>query len=191
MRVAPRVKQAFERARPLRHRLHFRGISIAVERNVAAGLAAFARAAQAQTVTPANESEIVSELRRQSTSELRKLRLDLVQQGLEFQQWKIKQIERDLQQANAEQLRLVQEENSLQQDSAELAKQLNNSNSEPAQTSEPEAMKTDLNERELLRLRTARSAVEQRVFELTEQLRREEIRQRDLQQQAKRLQTEQ
>jgi peptidoglycan hydrolase CwlO-like protein len=153
-------------------------------------LAAFARAAQAQTITPASETESVSELRRQFTSELRKLRLDLVQQGLEFQQWKIKQLERDLQQASAEQQRLLQEENSLQQEFTELTKQLNNSNSEPAQTGETEAMKTDLNERELARLRALRPSVEQRAFELTEQLRREETRQRDLQQQAKRLQTE-
>jgi hypothetical protein len=47
-------------------------------------LGAFAQAAEAQTATPADDTG-VAERRRQSTSELRKLRLELVQQGLEFQ----------------------------------------------------------------------------------------------------------
>jgi hypothetical protein len=155
-------------------------------------LQAFAETAQAQTAASANETESVAALRREFAAELRKLRLELVQQCLEFQQWKIRQLERDLEQVNSEQQRLVLEENSLRQEIAELAKQLSNMpNSEPEQTSGLEAVKTQLNERELPRLQAARPAVEQRVFELTEQLRREETRQRDLQQQAKRLQTEQ
>jgi chromosome segregation ATPase len=153
-------------------------------------LQAFVKTTQAQTAAPANETECVAALRQELAAELRKLRLELAEQSMEFQQWKIKQLERDLEQVNSEQQRLLLEENSLQQEIAELAKQPDNLPSEPGQTSGLELVKTQLNEHELPRLRTARSKLDQRIFELTEQLRREEARQRDLQQQAKRLQTE-
>jgi len=152
-------------------------------------LGAFAQTPHAQTV--ANESENVTALRRQFESELRKLRLELLQQGLEFQQWKIKQLERDAQQAALEQQRLLHEENSLQQELAELSRQLDDSpNAGSAQTSELEAMKTELNDQELPRLRARRPAIDQRVSELNDELRREEIRLRDLQKQANRLKSE-
>jgi hypothetical protein len=153
-------------------------------------LGAFAQVTHAQTV--ANESENITALRRQFESELRKLRLELLQQSLEFQQWKIKQLERDAQQAALEQQRLLHEENSLQQALAELLQQLSNlPTAGSGQTGELEAMKVELNDRELPRLRAMRPAIDQRVSELTDALRREEIRQRDLQKQANRLKSEQ
>jgi hypothetical protein len=53
---------------------------------------ATAETAQAQTAASANETEGMAALRREFTAELRKLRLELVQQCLEFQQWKIEQV---------------------------------------------------------------------------------------------------
>ena len=153
-------------------------------------LGAYAQTPQAQSV--ANESENITALRRQFESELRKLRLELLQQSLEFQQWKIKQLERESQQAALEQQRLMHEENSLQQALGELTQQMNNlPPSASGQTGELEAMKTELNDQELPRLRAKRPAIDQRVSELTDALRREEIRQRDLQKQANRLKSEQ
>ncbi len=153
-------------------------------------LGAFAQTARAQTVV--NESENITALRRQFESELRKLRLELLQQSLEFQQWKIKQLERDAHQAGLEQQRILHEENSLQQELTELSQQLNSSpGAGSGQTGELEAMKKELNDQELPRLRAMRPAIDQRVSELTDALRREEIRQRDLQKQADRLKSEQ
>lgn len=155
-------------------------------------LGASAQSPQEQIAAPIYQTESLETLRRQFAADLRKLRLELLQQSLEFQQWKIKQLERDLQQATSEQQRLLHQESSLLQELAELTKELGNSTTiKPGQTSELEAMKIELNEHELPRLRAAQPAIDQRVSELTEQLRLEETRQRYLQQQATHLKTEQ
>jgi len=153
-------------------------------------LGAFEQTLHAQAV--AKEPENITALRRQFESELRKLRLELLQQSLEFQEWKIRRLEGEAQQAALEQQRLMREENSLQQALSELTQQMNTlPPSASGQTSELEAMKTELNDQELPRLRAKRPAIDQRVSELTDALRREEIRQRDLQKQANRLKSEQ
>jgi hypothetical protein len=119
---------------------------------------------------------------RQLTAEVHKLRAELIQQQLEFQEWKLNQLARDLQQLRAEQQRWVDEERSLEQELAALDGAA--APTAPEAVSEAQALRT-ANDARTQRLR----ARQERLAELTAQWQQEETRRQQLAQQAQRLKT--
>ncbi|MEP7341689.1 MAG: hypothetical protein ABI977_28410, partial [Acidobacteriota bacterium] len=133
----------------------------------------------ASAQTPGSQADPQAAMNRQLLAEIKQLRLDLLRQRLEFQQWKRQQIERELQSARAEQQRLAEEEEAMQQELAEL-------NNTSGGQSELELLKAELtgNRKRLL---AHQQPVHQRVAELTAQLNQEDMQ---LSQLTQRLKTE-
>jgi hypothetical protein len=98
-------------------------------------------------------------------TEVRKLRLELVQQRIEFQQWKIAQLESDLKRVREEREKAEAEERAVQQAIAE------------ARTDEQEEIvspKTELIETSLKQAQARQAAGQHRETELQEKLAREQ-----------------
>ena len=104
--------------------------------------------------------------------EILQLRMELHRQGVEFQDWKIRHIENELQQAGAEARRLSEEERA-------LIDELNAPEGEPGESG---SRKEEITGSELPRLRELRSAQEQRVSQLSGWLAREQQRRQALEQ---------
>lgn len=133
----------------------------------------------ARTASTSNtDAEKQAELNRQLISEIKQLRLDLLQQRIEFQQWKLRQIERELQAAQAEQQGLAMEERAMQHVLAELG----NASNAPG---EIEYLKNEMTGSRTEKLRARQQPVNQCVAELTVQLSREETQLRQLIEQMK------
>lgn len=132
---------------------------------------AFALVAQAQT--PAGEAQQQAAINRQLLSEIKTLRRELLQQAVEFQQWKLDQINRELQQAQTEQQRLFQEGQLLQQEINELAAASDGQN-------EIETLRSDLSGERTQKLQRRQQPLDERVDVLTEQARKEEKHLRQL-----------
>jgi hypothetical protein len=112
-------------------------------------------------------------------TEVRKLRLELVQQRIEFQQWKIAQLESDLKRVREEREQAEAEERAVQQAIAE------------ARTDEPEEIvspKTELIETSLKQVQARQTVGQQRETELQEKLAREQTILQQLAARAKQLQ---
>jgi chromosome segregation ATPase len=123
---------------------------------------------------------------RQLSEEMKRLRLEVVRQGIEFQEWKVKQLERELQPLLGEQQRLEEQERLIQQRIAEL----NQQSSEVAkadEVGEEESARNELTEKALKRLQEKRQPAGERSAELSEQLKREQQRLRELVQKARQL----
>jgi chromosome segregation ATPase len=127
-------------------------------------LCAIAISAIAQT--PGGETEMRAELTKQLLLEVKKLRLELLEQSVEFQQWKLRQIERELQQARAEAERLEAEQRGIEQELAAAS-------SDPQK--EGESLRAETG-RQLQQLQTRQHPVRERVAELGAQQNREETR---------------
>ncbi len=132
---------------------------------------AFALVAQAQT--PAGEAQQQAAINRQLLSEIKTLRRELLQQAVEFQQWKLDQITRDLQQAQTEQQRLFHEEQLVQQEINELAAASDGQ-------SELETLRSELSGERTQKLRNRQQPLAERVSTLSEQVQKEEKRLRQL-----------
>lgn len=130
-------------------------------------------AGTASAQTPGVQAETQAALNRQLLAEIKQLHLDLLRQRLEFQQWKLRQIERELQTAQAEQQRLAEEELAMQQVLADLS-------NAPNGLAEIEYLKKELTGSRTEKLRAGQQPVNLRVAELTEQLSREETQLRQL-----------
>lgn len=131
----------------------------------------------AQAQTPANETQQQAAINRQLMAEVKSLRRELLQQAIEFQQWKLQHVTRELQQAQSEQQRLAGEEQLLQIELNELAVSSNGNG-------ELETLKADLVPRSQ-RLRGRQQPANDRVSELSEQFAKEEKRLRQLTDQLK------
>jgi hypothetical protein len=146
---------------------------------------------QAQTIAPRSEAASQATEREQFTAELKKLRSEVLQIGIEFQSWKIKQLERELQQVLREQDHLTQQENAIQQRIAELTEQAETSlPTEEGAVGEAEVVKNGLIEKGLNEVQTRRQPLTERAAELTRQLNQEGIRLQELINKTKQLQAE-
>jgi len=123
---------------------------------------------------------------RQLTAEVHKLRAELLQQQLEFQEWKLNQLARELQQLRAEQQRWADEERSLEQELAALDGAA--APTAPDAVSEAQAQRTATGAR-TQRPRARQGPLQERLAELTAQWQQEETRRQQLAQQAERLKT--
>jgi hypothetical protein len=140
-------------------------------------IAATTRLAHAQTVAPSTDAENLAALHKQFTAELKKLRLEVLQQGIEFQEWKIKQLERELQQVVDKRQRLEEESHVIHQQLAELEDPASNStHAEAGQVSELDAIKANLIGEGQEKLLAARQAIAQQEADLTGLLKQEQAR---------------
>lgn len=98
-------------------------------------------------------------------SEVRKLRLELLQQRIEFQQWKIEQLEAALQQTREELAKLDAEERGVQQVLSDAG---------AADEAEILSYKTELRETTLKKTHAQQAASQQRETELQNKLQREQ-----------------
>ncbi|MFN0110594.1 MAG: hypothetical protein ACKVZH_17190 [Blastocatellia bacterium] len=127
----------------------------------------------AQAQTPTSETQQQAAINRQLLTEIKSLRRELLQQAVEFQQWKLDQITRDLQQAQTEQQRLFHEEQLVQQEINELAAASDGQ-------SELETLRSELSGERTQKLRIRQQPLAERVNTLTEQVQKEEKRLRQL-----------
>lgn len=102
--------------------------------------------------------------------ELLEVRLELYRQGLELQDWKLRQLDNEMEQARAEQGRLEREEQALRDEVA----------SPEGEEGEVGSRRAETTGVELPRLRQSRQANAQRITELTSQSSRERARQKTL-----------
>jgi hypothetical protein len=133
----------------------------------------FALALGAQAQTPGSEAQQQAAVNRQLLSEIKTLRQELLQQAIEFQQWKLDQSTRELQQAQTEQQRLIHAQQLLQQELNELAAASGGNN-------ELETLRTELAGEGAEKLRRRQQPLDERVSTLTEQTQNEEKRLRQL-----------
>ena len=105
-------------------------------------------------------------------------RRELLQQAIEFQQWKLQQISRELQQVQAEQQRLANEEQMMQLETAEISAASDSQ-------SELEMHKGELAGERSQRLRRRQLPVNERLSELMGQSLKEEKRLQQLTEQLK------
>jgi chromosome segregation ATPase len=133
-------------------------------------LCAFAISAIAQS--PGGETQPPNELTRQLLLEVKNLRLELLQQRVEFQQWKLNQIERELQLARAEQERLDEE-------GREIARELAAIPGSADEQKEGESLRAEAGG-QLRKLQSRQAPIRERVAELSAQHNREETRMRQL-----------
>lgn len=132
------------------------------------------RAQSSTSVKPASpdaEATVQSDANRQLIAEIQQLRLELLRQCIEFQQWKLNQIERELHLAQSEQQRLISEERQTQQELNEVSVPI---------TGEGELLKAALTGDHRQKRLAHLQSVDQQVDELSERLRQEEGRLRQL-----------
>jgi len=131
-------------------------------------------ASQAQAQTPNPSAENQAALLKKISAELQQLRLEVFQQAIEFQNWKIKRLEREIPSIQRERQRLVAQEEAISQLIAELEK---NSGIEKAlqegKITDLEAFKASIPEDELKELSGRRHLIAQREIELTDRLEQE------------------
>lgn len=117
--------------------------------------------------------------------QLANLRVDLLQQGIEFQEYKIKQLSRELQQLKVERGRLDESEQTLRRRLAEVEQSLT---SDPS--GEQEGMKAELNGSHLQGIRSKNQPLIEQESELLRQLAQEQEQLQVLQTKLKRLKIE-
>ncbi len=110
----------------------------------------------------------------QLTVEVRKLRLDLLEQRLENQELKIAQLKRELEQVRVEQQEVQEKEQGLRQGIADLEKQLTESTLSATDREQLEAAKAGLVGNTLPRVRTEQQRIAEREAEVRERLERAE-----------------
>lgn len=99
------------------------------------GLITFVRMSSAQS-----ESPDVASVKQQFTAEIRSLRTEILQQGIEFQEWKVKQLTRDLQRIKSEREQLDEAAQNIRRQIANIDQSI-----AAGASSEQEGMKAKLN----------------------------------------------
>ena len=117
---------------------------------------------------------------RQISAELRRLRLEVIHQAIDFQNWKIMRLERELQPIQNERRGLSEREQAITQLVAEFNNHRTNTATAQEAVEEIEAMKAAYTEKELKKLSTEQQLAAQRETELTEQLEQERSRLQEL-----------
>lgn len=144
--------------------------------------------AQSQPITPANWENPVAEVQ----AELKALRLELLQQRIEFQEWKIKQLDGDLQCILKEQQQFQEHAQAISRQIAELDAQA----AEPLVSQrdtidERQAMKTALRDEEMRHIQAQLQPLSERAAELHRQLNQEQLVLQELLEKAKALKSSQ
>jgi hypothetical protein len=123
----------------------------------------------------------------QTSAELRRLRLEVIEQAIEFQNWKIMRLERELRPIHDELRRLSEREQAITQLVADLNNHRTNTSSDQEALEEIEAAKAAYTEKGLKKLSIKRQLATQRETELTEQLELERRRLQEFIEKARKL----
>ena len=143
-------------------------------------LITFVRISSAQS-----ETTEVASLKQQFKAELRSLRAELLQQGIEFQAWKIKQLERELQRLKLERERLEETEQNIRRQLANVEQSI-----AAGASGEQEGMKAELNGTHLPGARSKTQPLVEQETELQRQLEQEQQQLQSLQTKLKQLKVE-
>ncbi len=111
-------------------------------------------------------------------TEVRELRLELIQQRIEFQQWKLEQLEAALKEAKDEREKLEGEERAVQQALTEVS---------ATEGDETATFRTELTEITLKKLQAQQTSGQQRESELQQKLTREQAILQTLEKRAKQM----
>ncbi|MBS1808753.1 MAG: hypothetical protein JST84_11220 [Acidobacteria bacterium] len=131
----------------------------------------FIQSVQSQPNPPANEGNTTAAVQ----SELKKLRFEMLQQRIEFQEWKIKQLDRDLQRVLNEQQQLQDQAQAISRQIAELDAQAPEPIApQPNAIEERQAMKSALQDEELKRIQVKLQPLNERASELNSQINQEQ-----------------
>ena len=155
---------------------------------VTVGLLAFVTmAGRAQSQSPNQSAESQAAQLQQISAELRRLRLEVIQQAIELQNWKIKRLEQKLHSIQSHRRRLSEQEQAINQLNAEF-----NNHVGPVQETveEIEAIKAAYTEKGLKELSIKRQRIAQRETELSERLEQERQRLQELVERGKQLRVE-
>ena len=129
----------------------------------------------AQNGAAQNAASDITLLRQQFKTELTSLRAEMLQQGIEFQEWKIKLLERELQRTKNEQGRLEDAEQTITRQVALVEQSLESgTQGEGRATGEQEGMKAELNGTHLQSIRSKRQPIDEQRAELQTQLQQEQ-----------------
>lgn len=143
-----------------------------------AGATALPGAAPGKTTDELPEVKV---LRQQFHSELTGLRAELLEQGLEFQRWKINQLERELQRLEPDLRRLEETEQELRRHLADIEQNLEpSSSSEGRALGEQAGMKAELSNRQLNTVQKKQQLLLEQITELQRQLQHEQKREQEL-----------
>ena len=152
------------------------------------GLLAFiTMAGRAHAQDPNQGAENQAALLQQTSAELRRLRLEVIEQAIEFQNWKIMRLERELQPIQDELRRLSEREQAITQLVADLNNHRTNTSPAQEELEEIEAAKAAYTEKGLKKLSIKRQLAAQRETELTEQLEHERRRLQEFIEKARKL----
>jgi predicted nucleic acid-binding Zn-ribbon protein len=146
--------------------------------------------AQTPPAAPGQEAENPAVLLQQLRAEVKKCRLEVVEQGIEFQQWKIKQLEREFQRVQSERQRLGEQEQSINQRIAELDSYAASAGpGQEGEVEESKAIKATIS-KGLKKLQTQQQPISEREAELAELLGQEQQRLEELLKKARQLKAE-
>jgi hypothetical protein len=139
-------------------------------------------AAGARPGAPADDQAV---LRKQMTEEIKRLRLEIIEQAIEFQNWKLKRLEGELVATQREQQRLRELESGIQLQLAGLAPHASHEPSSGAeQVGEMEIVKAAHTEDGLKPIQLKQQSLAELEAELKEDIGREKARLQELQQKA-------
>ena len=124
----------------------------------------------------------------QMAAEIKRLRSEIIEQALEFQAWKLRQLERELLSTQSELQHLREMESNVQQQIAELEQHTSHDLSSGAErVGEMEIIKAAYTEDSLKPIQLKQQPLADREAELREEISREKTRQQELQQKARQL----
>lgn len=143
-------------------------------------LIVFAVVSGAQPGAARTEQSDVAELRQQFKAELTGLRVELLEQGLEFQRWKIAQLDRELQRVEAETRQLDEAEQGIFRQLAEVEQSIEPAAGESETHGEQTGMKAQLTGPRLRGVQTKRQPLLAQADDLRGQLRQEREHEQEL-----------
>ena len=138
----------------------------------------------AQVKPTATDTEDLAALVRQSRQEIRKLRLEILQQGIEFQCWKINLLEKESAQVQQELDQLKEQEQRVHQQRANLSDPVANP------SGEADELRKDFPGNRLKAINEKQQSLEQREMELRNQLTEEKNKLQELLMKEKKIRTD-
>ena len=140
---------------------------------------------KAARTSPTSEVGDQSSLCNQMAAEIKRLHLEIIEQAIEFQNWKLKQLERELLSTQSKLQHLREMESSVQQQIAGLEPQATHDLSSDAESiGELEIVKAAHTEDSLKPIQLKQQPLAEREAEISEEISREKTRLQELRQRA-------
>jgi chromosome segregation ATPase len=158
-------------------------------------LAALMKLSGAEVGAAQGEAEAVAALRAQFTRELTGVRAEMLQQGVEFQEWKIRQLERELERVETDDRRLEEAEQGILRQLAEVEQSIPprgepSAGPEARALGEQEGAKAELSGTHLKGVQSRRQPLAEQASEIRAQLREEQQRLQEMRKKLRQLKGE-